>query len=844
MWGALFVSSLLLIGCWGGGTGDDRPPPEIVLSGSVDASAIAGSERRGPIFVAAAKTADMEQLENDPESTVVDIKPVDADNRYRMNVSSMGMSPGQTVHLIAFIDNNFSESPALDTGDFLGFHLPADSFETAYTLRVGNNENLDITITREVFDFEAEVGGTIYCDNGLFDCDGGYDITVVAYAGAITSMDFDELDTDAVIGYKTYDSASLPLTYTLPILPYGYDVPVENVHVVAFVDINDNGMIDEGDILGSYADGADGMPRCVTIVDNMTPETEVPVYFMDAVTGSGQWDIFLSGSVTLPAGGENSADAPVVVAVGDPAAMLSGGSTLAAVDYFDTIPAGELNYELDLSGTRFSPGDEVMVLALWDRDYGGCFPELTTGDAVGFYSEGVQSFTVMLAEGDNTGVDIDINREVFDFDATIGGTVACDGGAVTCENGHDLTIVAYAEPVNSLDFTDLDPDGVIGYTTYADISFPLDYALPILPYGYDVPIENVHVMAFLDTDDDGAAGPDDIIGYHSDADGMPAAVTITDGMTAGTTDVGIAMSSTIPRPSGFDIRVSGSIERPDGYDADSPPVYIIVTDEQDSLSEPDMSAIRYFQRLDPGAVDFDMDLSGTALEPGDRVTILGLWDKDFNGFPVLTPVVDLLGIYMDKSSFQFGIALQEGNNTVDPGQADWSFVLNRRYYDHNASVSFRVNCNGNCYAGDELIFGAITKEGVNGGAGFQQNNNEIDLDYVVGFDTGEAQGDINHWYNMEFLNIIRAQDGVHPNPSDALFPHGDFSMDAVYLFAVVDDDGDGRPDTGDAMGFYWEWLVIPLVRIPADFTVFDTENVLGDNIGEYRVFFWGETYEE
>ena len=568
----LFVVSLLMTGC-DGGTSDDALPPDIVLSGQVDASAIPGSERRGPIFVAAAKTADMEQLENDPESVVVDIKPVDADNRYRMDVSLLGMSPGETVHLIAFIDNNFSDSPALDTGDFLGFYLPPESFDTAYTLRAGQNRNLDIAITREVFDFDAEIGGT----------------------------------------------------------------------------------------------------------------------------------------------------------------------------------------------------------------------------------------------------------------------VVCDGGAVACENGHDLTIVAYAEPITSSDFTGLDPDGVIGFKTYEDVSFPLDYTLPILPYGYDVPIENVHVMAFLDADDDGAAGPNDIVGYHADENGMPAPVTITDGMTAATTDVGISMSTTLPQPGGYNMWVTGSIEPPEGYDEDAPPIYIIITDEQDGLSEPDMSAIRYFQMLDAGAIDFDIDLSGTALAPGDRVTILALWDQDFNGFPVLTPVVDLLGIYMNTGSFAFGIALETGDNIVDPSQEGESFAVNRRYYDHNASVFFRIDCNGNCGTGDDLIFGAITSQGVNGG-------NTFDLDYIVGLDTGVVQADANYWYEMDFLKILRSQAGVHPNPSDPSFPDGDFSMDAVYLFAVVDSNGDGQPDTGDAMGFYWEWVIFLLLRAPSDFAVSDTANVLGNDAGENRVLFWGQTY--
>lgn len=1098
--GALFVFSLLMAGC-GGGSGDDTVPPEVVISGTVDASAIAASERQGPVFVAAARSGDLEEIENNPEAAVVDIRPVDAGNRYRMNLTTMGVAAGETIQIIGFIDNNFSDAPALDAGDFMGFYLADDSFDTAHTLRVGNNENLDIVITREVFDFDAAIGGTVYCEDPWLDCGGAHDLTIVAYAETISSLDFAGLDTDGVIGFATFNSASFPLDFTLSILPYGYDVPIENVLLFAFLDTNDNGDIDAGDILGSYALSADGMPacltvfdgmkpstdqfpvymmqaineaadagvtvsgsvtlpnggentaetpvvvavgdpdamsggnnvfaafeyfrilpageydftldlsatrfspgdevmvtalwdrdytgcfpdvtpgdsvgfftdsgsqtfsvvlsegrntgididinrevfdftaeiggtincnsdvydcagghtltivayageitsldfadldpdaiiayktitnatfpgnytlsilpygydvpienvhvfafldtdddgvtdagdilgsfgdlgsgvpRCITIADGMTPDTtDVPVYFIDELGESMQSDIHLSGRITLPAGGENSVDEPVVVAVGDPEALMGGGDAFAAVDYFQIIPAGDLDYALDLSATRFVPGDDVMVMALWDRDYGGCFPELTTGDAVGFYSDGVQSFTVTLAEGDNTGIDIDINREVYDFTAAIGGSVICDGGTVTCENGHDLTIVAYAAPLGSSDFTTLTSDGVIGYRAYADVTFPLDYTLSILPYGYDVPIEDVQLLAFLDTDDDGAVGPGDIVGYHAtEAGGMPESLTITDGMTPAGTDFDIYMATTVPQPAGNDITISGSIEPPAGYDADSAPIFIIITDELDGSAEPALTDIRYFQQLDPGEIDFDIDLSVTALSPGDRVTVLALWDRNFNGFPVLTPVTDPVGIYMNTDAMQTAITLVAGENTVAPGQPDWGFALNRRYYEHNAVVSFQINCNGRCGTGDDLFFGAITRQGVNNGAGFQAGDNDIDADYIAGFDTATVQADGDFWYSLDILKILRYQAGITPTPAS---PEDPFSIDAVYLFAVADANGNGLPDVGEEAGFYWEWLVVP-VRIPAAFSVDDTDNTLTGN----RVLFWGETYE-
>ncbi|MFW5989072.1 MAG: hypothetical protein ACOCPQ_02440, partial [Desulfosudaceae bacterium] len=785
---------------------------------------------------------------------VVDIKPVDAANRFEMNLSSLGMEPGETVYIIAFIDNNFADSPALDSGDYIGFYHPPDSIKTAYQLKAGDNDNLDIRITREVFDLEAEIGGTVYCDPDQFDCPGGHEVTIVAYAGPISSSDFSSIDPGRVIGYETFAKASFPLDYTLsfiPCLPYGQNLPVENVHLLVFLDNDHDGEVNAGDVIGSYADSADDIPRCLTVFDGMLPVTDLfPLHLMQTISDSAGADLKVSGRVTLPYGGRNTSGRPVVVAVGETDAMSGEGGGFSSLDYFKTIPPGRTSFELDLSGTGRQPGDEVVVTALWDKDYGGCFPDVTPGDMVGFYSDfDSRRFSLSLEEGGNTGLVIDINREVFDFEAEIGGTIhgdnyEFDGG------GHEVTIVAYAGRFTSSNFDDLDPDGIIGYKTYSSAAFPLDYTLTILPYGHDVPIENAHLAVFVDTDDDGQIGAGDIIGYHAlDAGSMPAPIAVTDGLTPAAADFDIYLMTALPPESpGHNISIRGNIERPAGYGVDSEPVFIIVSEEQKAGSTVDMdfSSLKYFERVTPaGAVDFDIDLSSTSLEPGDRVSVMALWDKDFNGFPVLTPQPegDLIGIFMNKQGRtpSLSIELAEGVNPIMPDDT-WEFKLNKRYYDHNASLLFQIENYSPLlgreffHPGDQLIVVALTGQGVNEGDGFRNplfGTNVIDPEYIVGYDIMEVQEDPDYWYGLDIWKIIR--DGnwiINPAPLP-----GERFLGDVYLFAVVDEDGDGLPADGDAVGFYPNLL--PLADLlPASFIVRNEADYL-----DRPVKFWaGSTY--
>ena len=102
------------------------------------------------------------------------------------------------------------------------------------------------------------------------------------------------------------------------------------------------------------------------------------------------------------------------------------------------------SFFLDLTDTGLSAGDEVIVIGFWDTDYNSVFPELSVGDVLGVYAEpGRITPAIELAEGGNTGIELTINREVFDFEASVSGEILGDDtGAVTlvgvCGRDHFL----------------------------------------------------------------------------------------------------------------------------------------------------------------------------------------------------------------------------------------------------------------------------------------------------------------------------------------------------------------------------------------------------------------------
>ncbi|MBN2282695.1 MAG: hypothetical protein JXO48_02280, partial [Deltaproteobacteria bacterium] len=190
----IICSLCLFIGACENGSDDGRSAPT-ALTGTVNIETIK-DRVRGPILVAITNTDDLIQIEEKPGDVIITTVRVDeSDHSFSMDLVDTGLAAGDKVAIFAFVDNNNERGvPYPDPGDFVGIYAPEGKITFLYTLHGGVNEGIEIDITREVYDFDASVSGTVRSvETG--------EVTLVAYAGEITSSDFSSLDFDGVVGY-------------------------------------------------------------------------------------------------------------------------------------------------------------------------------------------------------------------------------------------------------------------------------------------------------------------------------------------------------------------------------------------------------------------------------------------------------------------------------------------------------------------------------------------------------------------------------------------------------------------------------------------------------------------
>ncbi len=533
----------------------------------------------------------------------------------------------------------------------------------------------------------------------------------------------------------------------------------------------------------------------------------------------------------------------------------AGGSTgpvflaLMATDDFDRIEGDPLSniikvinvwddgsFDIDLAELGIMKGDTIYLTAFVDNDYRGGIPFPTAGDWAGFYISAGWQTAYPVMESDNS-VSLAANRRVYDFTARL-------KGRILDEEAGSYLVVAYAGDITSMSPAAIDINGVIGYRRLVKPAGPADFEMRIMPYGYDVPINGVHVMALHDVNGNGIPDPGDRIGFYAAGGGLPTMITVNEGTAEG---IDIAMQTVIPQPSGSTIRLQGSFTSPSGYDASSKPVFVIVAETKDpaALFENPFSVIREFSRLTPGTNTFDINLSYTGLAPNDEVMVIALWDNDYTGgFPHPTPA-DKVGFYQyatyttsdliqyNLEDFSYTIKLVSDINTVAPS-GNWSFNINKVIYNYLTSVQFKIdpsNRPDGLAEDHNLIVLAIHENGVNDDT-MCPNFKIKDVNYVLGISSLPFHNDSAFVYGFNIFNVI---DERITTPS---------TMN-IYIYVIYDRDGNGTPSNDDDIAAYWRtfWTA----SVPKKWSlVSDTINVLSspddDPDNPYAVKFLGQTY--
>jgi len=223
-----------------------------------------------PLMVIVVNSKDFETLLTDPENVIIDIVSADkTDLSFRFDLSDKGVAEGDAISLLAFVDVNYTgQTPFPDEGDFLGIYVDEASLSPSHQLKRGENNDLEIPVNRELFSFDAAVSGSVRGD-------GAGEVTVIAYTGDIVFMDFAEIDFENIIGYKRLDKTTMTLDYTLRLFPFGQNVPIENVYILAFLDKNRNSIPDGGDVIGFHSGQPDGLPTLITIDEGIKENIDI-----------------------------------------------------------------------------------------------------------------------------------------------------------------------------------------------------------------------------------------------------------------------------------------------------------------------------------------------------------------------------------------------------------------------------------------------------------------------------------------------------------------------------------------------------------------------------------------
>jgi len=812
-------------------TFDVRHPSQTPVSISGDFSLPSEyMENSPPVYIAIFDGADPAGVLNDPFNAIRYFSRVPPGvDEFSFDLTATGLGPEDEVVVIGLWDRDFAGGlPNFTKGDFIGLYFEEGRISPAIKLAPGENKNVHIDINREVFDYEASVSGTIRGN------DAGA-VTLVAYAGEIASSDFGSLDMNQVIGYQTINKKAEPVSYTLDILPFGKNVPVEKVMIIALLDKNTSGTIDGGDRIGFYKEEGEFASLLTINGGDLLAGMDIEFSF-DVGTPSGV-AISISGDFTLPSAYTETSP-PVYIAIfdgTDPAAVMD--DPISAIRYFSKIPADAHEYNLDLSQTGLGPDDEIMVMGLWDRDFAGGLPNFTKGDFIGIYmEEGRLSPTVTLSAGKNTGMDMDISREVFDYEATISGTIlGNDAGPVI--------LVAYAGEITSSDFSSLDVNAVMGFKTLVKGEGPLSYTLDILPYGKNVPIENIQMIALLDKNDSGTVDGGDRIGFYGRNNDISTLLTITDG--AGLMGIDIEFFFDVPQASGIPMSIAGVFSVSNDYLGSDAPVYVLVFDSDNpgTILDDPFASLKYFYKMPEDDLYFDIDLSNTDLTPGDSVMIVALWDKDYKGgFPSPTKG-DRLGLLVNKDTYQFTTKLNYGKNII-PGQG-YEFQINKKLYDFTANMDYALDLTGVGSFDMEaarLMVLAIHVDGVEMAVSVAGDVTlNIDMDYLVG-------ADILPEITYDYIGIGNRTDPASPrklailtalydevavweknSPPEPLIngvDHGKASERTAYLVAVLDKNGNGALDGNDEVGYYGD----AVIQILDDYLPIDLPPWLGDLI--------------
>lgn len=469
-------------------------------------------------------------------------------------------------------------------------------------------------------------------------------------------------------------------------------------------------------------------------------------------------------------------------------------------------------FSMDLSGTGLVPGDRVVITAFADV-VEGAIPTPDPGDLIGFYTDPEGFFPFLTLGLENKGVAIEANRRIYAFHKEIELTVTGDYTG-------PVILLAYGGALDPSDPGRVDPDGVAGYASVMKAQATQVVTMTILPFGVALPASDIYLLALYDANGNHRLDSGERVGYFTDNPlNLPSRVTLTADREQSFV---LGPITTVPpsQPGGFSIR--GAVAVPARYATSSDPLYLIVASGSSprDLELYPMEHMKHVEALAQGTRHYAFDAGVAGLAVGDEVMLFALWDHDgHGGIPELS-FGDEVAFLVDTDSLESSFALRSGPNLLGDGEGALQFRLNRRVVDHASWLA--VSVDGELDAAENLVVVAVQEKGVNAILASSQAFHVSDPDYVLAMGCVTAlPGGV---YSVPLFGALPG-DVVRTEP---------FGVDSVYVYLVRDVDGNGRPDTGEAVAFVPGQVVLGRV-VPGTVNIRDGENAV-------TVRFTGETF--
>ena len=664
-------------------------------------------------------------------------------NRYQIPLVNTSLKSGERVFVFGVTSDGSGDFPSLSAESLIGVQSSGSGL--GYVLKAGDNRGLDLIIDRSQYKDKVSVLGTLVSPYrgpvlGTLYTGSPLDLINQTFApDAFVAASQSEKNTDRFsLSFKTLvTSQRLPLR-AIPFL-------VE--------DANGNSQPDPGERVWYSVDPVSHIPLSLNIDLGSVFSFE---YNQSRVIPSANNDLLsVSGNVRVSGAGDHGR---VYILV------LDGNITSFTPDQLarHTQAVGEVkatggSFTIDLSHSELRVGDDVLVVGLYDRSSSTTgFPELSANDLIGIHA-GKTALTHKLVAGVNTGLDLLIDRQIFEGQTQV-------SGRILGNSPDHLLLAAYAGDLESVTSFDLDYSKILGFTQVVG-GANARYELPISPIGQPFPIK-AYVVAIADVNGNQKLDPGERFYFYSGrSDRVPEKITLAQGQGA---TLDLNLSFTTQMPSGNLMPLAGEVTWPDAEKGGTDAAYIFVArgDSLDEITQNPLGSLKYFKRLEGRPETYSLTLEETDLKPGDPVLVGILVDKD-KSFS-MTPG-DRVGIG--------GISLAGFTQKLrQVGDANLAINVNLTIFNTQKSLDVAIAAGAQAnYSGRMLAIlyaGALTELGLD----------TVDMSQVVAF--------------KDFVKSSNRASFDIP-----LLPTTKLPVSGATLITVFDANGNGAPDPGELIGF-------------------------------------------